>query len=192
MRADLIERLRNVRAWASAHAVHALCNEAADALEASLQSGSAGEVAVNLLEWGEWNEAKTPFGKYHAYPDGDVHFTGCSWADRTDDPDSKAGAQAIHDAAVRLCVATPAKAAGGWRLIDGDDPAPRDGTRLWLYWPSNYADDRQSVGWWEKNLDGDHWIDNADSDWNGQPSHWMHLPTSPSPDGERQPEGDAA
>lgn len=67
---------------------------------ASLPTAGAG-VGVKPLEWDEWNEARTPFGKYHAYPSS-VHFEGRSWAeDNVDNPDSKAAAQEIHDAAIR-------------------------------------------------------------------------------------------
>lgn len=62
-----------------------------------------------------------------------------------------------------------------WEPIE---TAPKDGTRLWLYWPEKHPDDRQDVGWWEKRYTIQRWVDHADTDAD-PPTHWMWLPEEP-------------
>lgn len=67
--------------------------------------------------------------------------------------------------------------ASPWQVIE---TAPKDGTRIWLFWPEAHPDDRQTVGWWENtgyNEPG--FIDHCDREFNGQPSRWMPLPPPP-------------
>lgn len=60
-----------------------------------------------------------------------------------------------------------------WQSID---TAPKDGTRLWLYFPHKCPDDRQLVGWWENKYG--YWMDHADSNLT-DPTHWRPLPEPP-------------
>lgn len=62
-----------------------------------------------------------------------------------------------------------------WRPIDS---APKDGTRLWLFWPGCGPDDSQSVGWWHESIHGCWWMDHADTE-RQDPTHWMPLPAPP-------------
>jgi hypothetical protein len=69
-----------------------------------------------------------------------------------------------------------ALAAMAWRPIE---TAPKDGTRLWLYWPKAFLDDRQCVGWWvDDPHEGGRWVDSADQQFD-PPSHWRELPPLP-------------
>jgi hypothetical protein len=76
----------------------------------------------------------------------------------------------------RSALSRPAQDAEGWRPID--ENTPKDGTRLWLYWPNCAPDDRQSVGWWHEDIRGAWWMDHADSE-RENPTHWRHLPEAP-------------
>lgn len=71
-----------------------------------------------------------------------------------------------------------------WRTIDS---APKDGTRLWLFWPDACEDDRQTVGWWRTGVHGDYWMDHADSE-RENPTHWMPLPEPPATPSKEQAE----
>lgn len=65
----------------------------------------------------------------------------------------------------------------GWRPIE---TAPKDGTRVWLYYPDAYKDDRQVVGWYDRDIrDGDRWVDHADAMEFSEPTHWMPRPEPP-------------
>lgn len=64
-----------------------------------------------------------------------------------------------------------------WRPIE---TAPKDGTRLWLYFPHKQEDDRQCIGWWQEDgANGSYWMDHADSNIT-DPSHWMPRPAPPT------------
>lgn len=130
------------------------------ALEASLQSGSAGEVVAwqhRVLgdETGEWSD----------WRDGRI--------------DTRI-ANAQEERA--LVVATPAKAAGGWRLV------PMKPTREMAYaaavshYGKHRVDRAGGVGGISMTVDG------IDYDfWTAFKRFWKGaLPASPSPDGERQ------
>jgi hypothetical protein len=78
--------------------------------------------------------------------------------------------------AIRGAISRHAQDAEGWRPID--ESTPKDGTRLWLYWPNCAPDDRQSVGWWHEDIRGAWWMDHADSE-RENPTHWRHLPEAP-------------
>jgi hypothetical protein len=80
-----------------------------------------------------------------------------------------AGVSACVDALAALPVQQ------GWQPIE---TAPRDGTRLWLYWPDAPRDDRQSVGWWHESIHGCWWMDHFDTE-RETPSHWRELPPAP-------------
>lgn len=66
-----------------------------------------------------------------------------------------------------------------WQPIE---TAPKDGTRLWLFYPDARADDQQVVGWFVDDLrNGPRWIDHADCREFDEPTHWMPLPDPPRP-----------
>jgi hypothetical protein len=62
-----------------------------------------------------------------------------------------------------------------WQPIES---APKDGTRLWLFFPTRDEDDQQQVGWWHDTISGAYWVNHADSDM-PEPSHWRPLPAPP-------------
>jgi hypothetical protein len=72
-----------------------------------------------------------------------------------------------------------AAAVSGWQPIE---TAPKDGSRLWLYWPTRNETDRQSVGWWHESVHGCWWMDPADTESEG-PTHWRELPAPPQKEG---------
>ena len=65
-----------------------------------------------------------------------------------------------------------------WQPIE---TGPRDGTRVWLFYPDAHKDDRQVVGWFDRDqVDGDRWMDHADCREFIEPSHWRPLPPPPT------------
>lgn len=72
----------------------------------------------------------------------------------------------------------PAGMSAPWQDIS---TAPKDGTRVLLFYPSVYEDDQQAVGWYERDLrDGPRWMDHADAKDYEQPTHWMPRPAPPA------------
>ena len=66
--------------------------------------------------------------------------------------------------------------AARWQPIE---TAPRDGTRLWCFWPDAWSEERQAIGWFVSGGEDEYWTDAADSDPN-PPTHWMPLPAAPA------------
>lgn len=172
MRADLIERLR-ARADIEAHGaaissddpISDVLEEAADALEASLQSGSAGEVDnVAARMWKvEAEESGTP---------ASVAANRTREAFDSQSDELKARWRKFAKAAL----ATPAKAAGG-EPEDFGATALRTATEILTYLGFS-TEPSQEPGFDRRRDTIARLIEAA-------------LPASPSPDGERQPEGDA-
>lgn len=82
-----------------------------------------------------------------------------------------------HKLAADFFAALVGDADDGWQDIS---TAPKDGTRLWLYFPERHADDRQAIGWYEVAVDWEGFIDHADSSFvDDQPTHWRPLPAPP-------------
>lgn len=80
-----------------------------------------------------------------------------------------------------LTAKTSPDAVDGWLPIAS---APKDGTVVWLFYPTDAFEDQQVAGWWEVNGHEPRWMDHADA-YDDQPTHWRHLPAPPSINGER-------
>lgn len=69
--------------------------------------------------------------------------------------------------------------ADNWQPIE---TAPKDGARLWLFWPLAHVDDQQAIGWWIDTPTGGYWTDALDCRFE-PPSHWQPLPPPPASKG---------
>lgn len=180
MRADLIDSLaQEIRRVDGNHSLGAgaLAEALMPFIEASLQSGSAGEVAG----WIAGNGDGTLWRYWTAEGPQWTGERECAtrYARRED-------AEAVHGEdedvwTIEPLFATPAKAAGGWRLMKG---APKDGQQVLLRVEVHNGDPIAIQGWFERAPADMCWYDVTDTP--VEPTHWMPLPASPSPDGERQ------